>query len=111
MVLILGARDLRVHDLVSGEQKAAWPLSARAVGAAVRRSAVAWLDQAGKAYAAGLDGPALLSADVGVPLAWAGAVGNGFLVTTAAGEIGFVEWVDPDKGAGASPAYQAGGRR
>jgi outer membrane protein assembly factor BamB len=110
-VMILAPRDLRVHDLGTGEQKATWPLSARAVGGAVRRTSVAWLDHSGKAYAAGLDGPALLSGDVGVPLSWAAPVRDGFLVMTAAGEIGLVEWVDSDKGAGTSPAYQAGGRR
>jgi outer membrane protein assembly factor BamB len=110
-LLVLGARTLRVLDLATGEQRSSQPLSVAAVGAELRGRSLVWLDRSGKAYRAGVEGEALPSGDIGVPLASAAPVADGFLITTAAGEIGFVEWIEAGAAAGPGPTFTAGGRR
>jgi outer membrane protein assembly factor BamB len=110
-LVVLGGRTLRVLDLATGEQRSSHPLPVPAVGAELRDGALVWLDRAGKAFRVGVEGAAVPSGDVGTPLAGADAVPHGFLVTTAAGEIGFVEWIDSETPAGSGPGSQTGGRR
>jgi hypothetical protein len=110
-LLVLGARTLSVLDLATGEQRSAQPLPVAAAGAELRGRSLVWLDRSGKAYRADVAGPAVPSGDIGVPLAAAAAVADGFLVTTAAGEIGFVEWIEAGEAAGPGPTFTAGGRR
>ena len=51
-----------------------------------------WLDRLGRAHRAALGGERALTTDLGVTLGDAAPVEAGFLVTTAAGEAGFVEF-------------------
>lgn len=110
-LLVLGARTLSVLDLATGEPRSSQPLPVAAAGAELRGRSLVWLDRSGKAYRADVAGPAVPSGDIGVPLAAAAAVADGFLVTTAAGEIGFVEWTWAGEAAGPGPTFTAGGRR
>jgi len=91
-LLILGATELRVHDWVSGEPRFQWKVGSPAVGADIRGRSLSWLDRAGGAHEVDmLDGRLLDTTDLGGPLAAVAPTPGGFLVTTAAGEAGFVE--------------------
>jgi hypothetical protein len=110
-LLVLGARTLRVHDLATAATRTVQPLAVPAAGGEVRGTSMRWLDRYGRAYRAQRGGIATASGDIGLPLAAAAPVAGGFVVTTAAGEIGFVEWVDSEEAATAASASQMGGRR
>ena len=91
-VLILGAGELRVHDWVSGEPRFQWKVASPAVGADIRGRSLSWLDRSGGAHEVDMqDGRLLDTTDLGGPLAAVAPTRDGFLVTTAAGEAGFVE--------------------
>jgi len=91
-LVILGATELRVHDWVSGEPRFQWKVGSPAVGADIRGRSLSWLDRAGGAHEVDmLDGRLLDTTDLGGPLAAVAPTPGGFLVTTAAGEAGFVE--------------------
>jgi outer membrane protein assembly factor BamB len=103
-VLILGAEALRVHDAATGELKHQQTLSLPALAADVRGELppavglpfggglLRWLDRLGRAHQARLGSGRAATTDLGVTLAEAAPVEGGFLVTTAAGEVGFVEF-------------------
>jgi hypothetical protein len=83
---------LRLHDAFTGKVKLQWKLTAPLVGADVRGGALEWLDRTGAVYRVDVQEPRLLETSaLGVPLAAAAPVPDGFLVTTAAGEVGWVE--------------------
>lgn len=91
-LLILGVADLRVHDWTTGETRFQWKVAAPAVGADIRGNTLLWLDSSGGAFQVEIgEGRVVEAQDLGVPLARASATQGGFLVTTAAGELGFVE--------------------
>jgi outer membrane protein assembly factor BamB len=91
-LVILGATELRVHDWVSGEPRFQWKVGSPAVGADIRGRSLSWLDRAGGAHEVDMqDGRLLDTTDLGGPLAAVAPTREGFLVTTAAGEAGFVE--------------------
>ncbi len=91
-LLILGAADVRVLDLASGEPRFQWKVASPAVGADVRGRSLSWLDRSGGAHEGDMqDGRLLDTTDLGRPLAAVAPTREGFLVTTAAGEAGFVE--------------------
>ncbi len=102
-LLISSAAELRVHDWLSGEMRLQWKVESPAVGADVRGTSLLWLDRSGRAYRVDIPERRLLeSADLGVPLAAATATPDGFLVTTAAGEVGLVEVGAGGQGAAAN---------
>jgi outer membrane protein assembly factor BamB len=91
-LLILGASELRVLDLATGGPRFAWKIASPAVGADVRGRSLSWLDRSGGAHEVDMqDGRLLDTTDLGRPLAVVAPTREGFLVTTAAGEAGFVE--------------------
>ncbi len=105
-LVILGAADVRVHDWISGEMKYQGKVESPALGADVRGKSLLWVDRSGGAHRADiLEGRLLESADLGEPLTSATRAGNGFLVTTTAGELGLVEVGD-----GASSPAPGGGQ-
>jgi outer membrane protein assembly factor BamB len=103
-VLILGADTLRVHAAATGELKHQQPLPAPALAADVRGELppalglpfgggrLRWLDRLGRVHQAALGSGRATTLDLGVTLGDAAPVEGGFLVTTAAGEVGFVEF-------------------
>jgi outer membrane protein assembly factor BamB len=103
-VLILGADALRVHDAATGTLKHQQALTAPALAADVRGELppalglpfgggrLRWLDRLGRAHQAALGSGRGATSDLGVTLAAATPVQDGFLVTTAAGEVGLVEF-------------------
>jgi outer membrane protein assembly factor BamB len=104
-LVIMGGLDLRVHDWLSGEMKFERKLGARAVGVDIRGRWLLWLDQSGGAYRVDLqDGRLVETGDLGAPLATAQRMPDGFLVTTAAGELGRLELIDRPQPASAGQA-------
>jgi outer membrane protein assembly factor BamB len=94
-VAVLGGSFLRIHDLGTGESKFQQSLPSPAVGVDLRGSSLRWLDRAGDAHWVDiLGGSPDEASDLGLPLAEALAVPGGFLVTTPAGEVGFVDVAD-----------------
>ncbi len=103
-VLVLGKDALRVHDAATGELKHQQALALPALAADVRGELppalglpfgggeLRWLDRLGRAHQAALGSGRAATTDLGVTLADAAPVEGGFLVTTAAGEVGFVEF-------------------
>ena len=103
-VLILGTDALRVHDAATGVLKHQQPLALPALAADVRGELppalglpfgggeLRWLDRLGRAHRAPLGGERAATTDLGVTLADAAPVEEGFLVTTAAGEVALVEF-------------------
>jgi len=91
-LLVLGATELRVHDLASGEVKCQRSVPSPAVGGDLRGSSLRWLDRSGGAHRVDIeDGHPGETADLGLALAEAAPIQGGFVVTTAAGELGFVD--------------------
>ena len=91
-LLVLGGADVRVHDCVSGEMVFQRKVPSSAVGADLQGTSLRWLDRGGGAYRVDVHGGlASATAELGIPLAEAVPVTGGFLVTTAAGEVGFVD--------------------
>jgi outer membrane protein assembly factor BamB len=91
-LLVLTAAEIRVHDAVSGEQKFQQKVPSPAGGADLLGTALRGLDRSGAAHQVEVQaGLTPETTDLGVPLAEATAVPGGFLVTTAAGEVGFVD--------------------
>lgn len=110
-LLILGGTQLRVHDWVSGELRFQWRVDSSAVGADLRGRSLLWLDRFGGAHRVDIqDRRVLETTDLGEPLAAAAPTRDGFLVTTAAGEVGFVEMGDrePIGAAGRGQALNGG---
>jgi outer membrane protein assembly factor BamB len=98
VVVVLGGEELRVHDSVSGELKLQRNVPAPAVGADLRGGALVWLDRWGGLHRAERD--TVDTTDLGTALAAATPVEGGFLVVTAAGEVGLVEL--PERGPAAT---------
>ncbi len=91
-LIVLGGADVRVHDWVSGEMKFQRKVPSPAVGADLQGTSLRWLDRGGGACRVDVhDGLTSETAELGIPLAEAVPVTGGFLVTTAAGEVGFVD--------------------
>ena len=94
-LLIMGVSDLRLHDWGTGALVFQWAVRSPAVGVDLRGRSLLWLDRAGDARQVDIQEARLLdTTPLGVPLAAAAPTGDGFLVTTAAGEVGFVEMAD-----------------
>ncbi len=91
-LLVLAAAEVRVHDGVSGELRFQQKLPSPSVGADLQGTSLRWLDRSGAAHHVDVQaGLAPETTDLGLPLAEATPVPGGFLVTTAAGEVGFVD--------------------
>ena len=98
--LVLAATEVRVHDGASGELKFQQKVPSPAVGADLQGTSLRWLDRSGGAHRVDIQaGLAPETTDLGLLLAEATPVPGGFLVTTAAGEVGFVD-MEPAPGAG-----------
>jgi outer membrane protein assembly factor BamB len=94
-IAVLGGAFLRIHDLGTGESRFQQGVLSPAVGADLRESVLYWLDQAGGAHRVSVPGGSPEQPlDLGLPLAEAQAAPGGFLVTTPAGEVGFVDLAD-----------------
>lgn len=93
---VLQAADgLNLYDIKSGKLVFSQKLSTPAVGTTLTDSWLLWLDSSGRANRVSMGGePRVESTDLGVPLEQAWPVRAGFLVATAAGEVGFVEYAD-----------------
>lgn len=88
-LLVLGGAGVRVHDWTSGAPLA--ELAARgALAAKLRGDSLVWLDGSGELHLAALASGSSTSVRLELPLVQATPAGAGFLVTTAAGEVGFV---------------------
>ena len=99
-LLVLAAAEIRVHDGVSGELKFRQKVPSPAVGADLRGTSLRWLDRSGGAHSVDIQaGVAPETTELGLLLSEAIDVPGGFLVTTAAGEVGFVD-MEPAPGAG-----------
>lgn len=93
--LVFGAEDVRVHDWVSGELRVQRKVLSPAVGGDLEGHSLRWLDRWGGVHRVDvLSGAPVETTDLGVPLAGAVPVPGGFLVTTAADEVGFVDVAD-----------------
>jgi outer membrane protein assembly factor BamB len=90
-LLVLGAAGARVYDWGSGAVKAQHELSGAPLAAALRDGSLDWLDRSGAVHRAHLADGRTETARLELPLAEALPVSEGFLVTTSAGEVGFVE--------------------
>src|SRR5262249_49621674 len=91
-LVIMSASELRLYDWASGHQTFQWNVQSPAVSADVRGRSLVWVDRAGDAHQVDVqDGRLVATTVLGVPLAAAASTPNGFLVTTASGEAGFVE--------------------
>jgi outer membrane protein assembly factor BamB len=99
-IFLLGPGTLRVFDLATGELRLKHSVPSPAVGAALHRGALIWLDASGRAHraASGNEGEDE-SIDLDVLLSQAIFVSDRFLVTTEAGEVGLVELVEPQPAA------------
>ncbi len=99
-LLVLAAAEVRVYEGASGvlmfQQKTPSP----AVGADFQGTSLQWLDRSGGAHRVDVQADlAPETTELGLPLAEATPVPGGFLVTTAAGEVGFVDMpTAPDAG-------------
>jgi len=97
-VLLQGADELQVYDNRSGRLVFSQKLSAPPVGAALGDGWLLWLDSSGRAHRASLaGGEPVESVDLGLPLEQARPIAGGFLVGTAAGEVGLVEYAGADQ--------------
>jgi len=91
-LLVLAAAEVRVYDGTSGELMFQQKVPSPAVGADFQGPSLQWLDRGGVAHRVDVQaGLAPETTDLGLPLAEATPVPGGFLVTTAAGEVGFVD--------------------
>jgi outer membrane protein assembly factor BamB len=91
-LLVLTVAEIRVHDGVSGELRFQQKVESPAVGADLRGTSLRWLDRSGAGHQVDVQaGLTPETTDLGLPLAEATPVPGGFLVTTAAGEVGFVD--------------------
>lgn len=99
-IFLLGSGTLRVFDVATGELRLKHSVPSPAVGAALHRGALVWLDASGRAHraASGNEGEDE-SIDLDVLLSQAIFVSDRFLVTTEAGEVGLVELVEPQPAA------------
>ncbi len=99
-IFLLGSGTLRVFDVATGELRLKHSVPSPAVGAALHRGALFWLDASGWAHraASGNEGEDE-SIDLDVLLSQAIFVSDRFLVTTEAGEVGLVELVEPQPAA------------
>jgi hypothetical protein len=110
-LFVMGGDELRAYDWSTGELKLQRKLAAPAVGADLRGGTLRWLDRWGGAHRA--DGPeaTVVSTDLGLSLAAAAPAPGGFLVATAAGEVGFVEVADGAPAGSGLSGSQARGER
>ena len=109
-VLVYGAEDVRVYDCGSGELKAQRKVPSPAVGGDLRGGFLRWLDRLGGVHRVDvLSGDPVETTDLGVPLTGAAPVPGGFLVTTAADEVGFVEVADDQPASAGSTGFQSRG--
>ena len=91
--VVCGAAEMRVHGASSGEIQRQWKVASPAVGVDVNGTSLAWLDRAGGAFAADSAAEAVdHTGEIGVPLSAAVPTSGGFFLTTAAGDVGFVEF-------------------
>jgi len=91
VLLALAADGVRVHDWTSGEKKAERRLAAPALAADLRDDVLAWIDALGQVHLADPGPGEPRTSDLGLLLVEALPVEEGFLVRTAAGEVGLVE--------------------
>ncbi len=99
-IFLLGSGTLRVFDVATGELRLSRSVPSPAVGAALHRGALVWLDAAGRAHrAASSNEGEDESIDLDVLLTQALFVSDRFLLTTPAGEVGLVELVEPQPAA------------
>jgi outer membrane protein assembly factor BamB len=101
-LLVLGPAEVRLHDWTTGSVKLQRKVKAPPVGADLRATRLRWLDRWGGAYWMDVAEGGMQAAELGVSLASAEAVPGGFLVATAAGEVGFVEMTED------APAIESG---
>ena len=91
-LFVLAAAEVRVYDGASGELMFQQKVPSPAVGADLQGTSLSWLDRGGIAHRVDIQaGLAPETKDLGLPLAEATPVPGGFLVTTTAGEVGFVD--------------------
>jgi hypothetical protein len=100
-LLVSGGPDIRVYDWASGASRLQWKVDAAPVGADVRGASLVWLDHLGGGYKVDMPAARLVErTDLGTPLSAATTMPDGFLMTTAAGEVGFVEFTSVERGEG-----------
>ncbi len=89
--VVHGGDTVRIYDSLVGRITFAREAPAEAVGIALDGARLHWLDRAGFAHTVDIrDGRFLRSSDLGVPLESAAHGPAGFVIRTAAGEIGVV---------------------
>jgi outer membrane protein assembly factor BamB len=103
VLLVLGGA-LGVYDWASGAPKARFDLASPALSARLRGGSLEWLDRSGGVSRAALADGRVETTQIEHPLEEARPAGEGFLVTTAAGEVGFVTLA---AGGFAAPSGQA----
>jgi hypothetical protein len=91
-LVVAAPGELRVHDSRSGELRFHWSVTSPAVGVDVRGSSLLWVDRAGNAHEVDMATQVHETASLGLPLSAAVPTSGGFFITTAAGEVGFVEF-------------------
>jgi outer membrane protein assembly factor BamB len=94
-IFLLGSGTLRVFDVTTGEPRFSRAVPSPAVGAALHRGALVWLDASGRGHRAASNEGDDEFTDLEVPLSQAIFDSDRFLVTTPAGEVGLVELVEP----------------
>jgi outer membrane protein assembly factor BamB len=90
-LLVLGATALRIYDWVSGAMTSEIETADGVLAAILREGSLEWLDRTGGVHRAGLADGRTATARLELPLVQATPAGEGFLVTTSAGEVGFVQ--------------------
>jgi outer membrane protein assembly factor BamB len=91
-VLVSGPTELKVYDAGTGSPRATRKVTSAPLACDVSGASVLWLDRGGRAHRADLtEGGLEETSDLGLPLSAAVPASEGFLVITAAGEVGFVE--------------------
>jgi outer membrane protein assembly factor BamB len=96
-----GGPDIRVYDWMSGATRLLWKVDAPPVAADVRGASLVWLDRIGTVYKVDMSAARLVErTNLDTPLAAAATMPDGFLMATAAGEVGFVEFNSVERGEG-----------
>ncbi len=103
LLLVLAADGIDLRDWRTGELRRRQSLSAPALAAELQEGSLWWLDRLGRAHQATLAEGRTVTTDLGLGLSEALPVEGGFLVTTAAGEVGLVELVGAQPGVRVPP--------